>query len=609
MSADPFASGVRSPLAFLRAFGRGGMRRAQWPLVLVLVASLFLAGGLAWQAQQAVASQREVAEDALKDYASFALWELEQHVERDLLTALIMTHVGAAARVDPSDPSSWPTAESFQRIVEGRRVSLAYLDSVKAFVRFDWKDSALSVAAVSGPDLDAETTRWLRDTIAAHPRLFRATSPELRPLSFGSARPNTPNPQRLRVILTNDSYAMAFRRVAGRPQLLAFVVGRDLDGRALVTYGVLVDAQHFLTPVLAAARTGNPLLPPSLVKQVPEDSVLHVSISTPDGEVVFGDAHEVSTHFEARDTLGLRFGNLIMQVALEQNAAASLVVGGLPRSRLPWLAGIFVLTVALIVIAVVQLNRQQELAELRSGFVAGVSHELRTPLTQIRMFTELMRNGAMKSQQEQERSLIIIDEEAQRLGFLVENVLRFARGENPRGLPALQTEPVDVGEEVHDALEVFAPLARAREAQVDARLDEGLVAQLDPQAFRQVMLNLLDNAAKYGPPGQTITVCTSARDGQVLVTVEDEGPGIPKEHRLRVWEPYVRLPGKSGAGGTGIGLPIVRDLVRRQGGKAWVEEGEGRGARFVVAFPMTERRGAATAAPGGEAVGVGAVPE
>jgi hypothetical protein len=107
-----------------------------------------------------------------------------------------------------------------------------------------------------------------------------------------------------------------------------------------------------------------------------------------------------------------------------------------------------------------------------------------------------------------------------------------------------------------------------------------------------VLLNLLDNAVKYGPPGQTVTLGVDvhgrAPDARARLWVEDEGQGIPAESRARVFEPYVRLPRHQGAahGGSGIGLSVVRELAELHGGEAWVERAASGGARFVVVLPL-----------------------
>jgi signal transduction histidine kinase len=122
------------------------------------------------------------------------------------------------------------------------------------------------------------------------------------------------------------------------------------------------------------------------------------------------------------------------------------------------------------------------------------------------------------------------------------------------------------------------------------------VASVDDDALRQVLLNLLDNAVKYGPEGQEVRVGVSPESAGVRVWVDDEGPGIPPGDRERIWKRFFRLDAhkESAVAGTGIGLTVVRDLVALHGGRSWVEPGERGGARFVVEFPALASGGDAS---------------
>jgi signal transduction histidine kinase len=249
----------------------------------------------------------------------------------------------------------------------------------------------------------------------------------------------------------------------------------------------------------------------------------------------------------------------------------------------------------LAAIGLVQLRREEELARLRSDFIASVSHELRTPLAQVRMFAETLLLGRVRSDEERLRSLRIVDQEARRLTHLVENILQFSRAE--RRAIRLVPAPLDVAPAVHETIEAFAPVARARKVTVRAEPDELARVLADPGALRQILLNLLDNAVKYGPAGQTVTVGAAADGRVVRFQVDDEGPGVDGKDRGRIWEPFQRLERdlQSAIAGSGIGLSVVRELVALQRGRAWVEEGPGgRGARFVVELPaaagVAERR-------------------
>src|SRR5207237_105257 len=218
--------------------------------------------------------------------------------------------------------------------------------------------------------------------------------------------------------------------------------------------------------------------------------------------------------FAARDSFAEpMMGRVQVQVALRPDLAPKLVVGGMPRSNVPMLLSLLALTAGLVVAALLQLRREYELSQLRADFVSGVSHELRTPLAQIRMFSETLLLGRVRSDDERERSLEIIDQEARRLTHLVENLLHFSRSE--RRLARLSPALAPLAPLVSEAAEGFAPLAAARGVTLCTELTDGVVAPVDADALRQMLLNLLDNAVKYGPSGQTVTLGLSVADGRV----------------------------------------------------------------------------------------------
>lgn len=580
--------------------GSSSRRSRSTLLVSLLVFALILTGVLAYQAIDAESTHRAAARRALNDYASFAAWQLHQQAGQEILGAMISTFIVPLTRVQSNDPKSWPSPEEFRAASLQPPAPAKYLDGVRFFFRFDWRDSAVTIA---GEQPSAGVLKWVRDTVSSAPSRF--PTPPIRTQAFGSADRNPA--ARLGIIVTNDSYVASVDSVDGRLRIVCYVISRDIYGKPLVTYGFETDARNFVQPLIDSVLMRAMLLPPSLLRSVARDSVIAVSAWAPSSGTIFhSSAGRFPADYKAIDTLDERFGRMRLQVALRPEIASRLVVGGLPRSRLPILAGLFLLTVGLVAAAVIQLRRQQQLAQLRVDFVSGVSHELRTPLAQIRLFAELLRNGQLRSEQERERSFSIIDEEAQRLTYLVENVLAFSRSEHGRN--TVVVEPVAMDREMEAAIDAFAPLARVRRAKIRSTIIPGLVARVDPRGLRQIVLNLLDNAVKYGPLGQTVTVALEGTDDKVLISVEDKGPGVPKADREKVWDPYIRLSREteSAAGGSGIGLSIVRELVRLHGGRAWVEDGPGGGARFVVEFPRESSR-SIESAPGFHRQSAGAV--
>ena len=274
---------------------------------------------------------------------------------------------------------------------------------------------------------------------------------------------------------------------------------------------------------------------------------------------------------------GGTLAGLTIEASIDRNVAPMLVFGGLPRSAMPLYATILVVNLLLLVTAVMQLRRERALARLRSDFISGVSHELRTPLTQIRMFAETLLLDRVRSGEERQRSLTIIDQETRRLAHLVDNILQFSRGE--RGTLRIAPAPHDLAALVRETVDAFAPISKARGVTVEVDAQESIV-DIDQDAMRQVVLNLLDNAVKYGPPNQTVIAGVRGRE----LFVDDEGPGIPERDRDAIFERYRRLDRdrERAIAGMGIGLSVVRELVALHGGRVRVESGSRGGARFVV---------------------------
>lgn len=272
-----------------------------------------------------------------------------------------------------------------------------------------------------------------------------------------------------------------------------------------------------------------------------------------------------------------------IQLAIEEALIASLVIAlaALIRNRVR--AG--------------RRRRLEEITTLRADFVASASHELRTPLAQIRMFAELLRKGSLRNAEEADRALRIIEKEASRLTILVDNILNYARlrrraethaqGAGGNGAGTAAPIPADVAIDVEQALEAFSPLALERGVRVVSAVEGRPHAAVDSQALRQVLINFLENAVKYGPRGQTVTVGAREDDGMVRLWVDDEGPGVPDGERERIWRAFHRGSSaeSSAQGGSGIGLAVVRDLVLQAGGRVAIEPSPSGGARFVAELP------------------------
>ena len=283
-------------------------------------------------------------------------------------------------------------------------------------------------------------------------------------------------------------------------------------------------------------------------------------------------------------------GSSTFWVALRPDVARFLVVGGIPESRLPasllLLAGSIVLAIA----GFASLRSEIRLVRSRERFLANVSHELRTPLQQILMFVQLLRLGRTRTESERERSLEIIERETHRLIALSNSVLAAAKPELQ-----LTSAPVDVAEVAQTAADFFAPLAEGRKMRIELDVPEPAVARGDPGAIRQILINVLDNAAKYGPIGQTIIIGVRKEGKLVRLWVDDSGPGIPASDRDKVWKPFFRMGGTvdDSTGGAGLGLSIVRDLATAMGADANLSETQAGGTRFTLMLHSSQNGTAA----------------
>ena len=228
--------------------------------------------------------------------------------------------------------------------------------------------------------------------------------------------------------------------------------------------------------------------------------------------------------------------------------------------------------------------RQSE--ERMRRFVADASHELRTPLTSIRGFAELYRQGAVAGGADLDRVMRRVEDEAARMGLLVDDLLLLARLDQQR---PLVREPVDllvlVGDAVHDA----SAVAPDREVRLETSGEPPVVLGDDPR-LRQVVGNLISNALTHTPAGSAVTVRLQVRPQTSLAVIEvaDSGPGLTQEQAARVFERFYRADAARtrATGGSGLGLSIVAALVAAHGGQVEVDPGAGSGATFRVLLPL-----------------------
>jgi two-component system phosphate regulon sensor histidine kinase PhoR len=236
------------------------------------------------------------------------------------------------------------------------------------------------------------------------------------------------------------------------------------------------------------------------------------------------------------------------------------------------------------------LYREAEVARLQTDFVNKVSHDLRTPLTSIRMFVETLQLGRIQDPARQSEALEIIADETARLSGLINRLLDWARMESGRRSYQLRRQRVDAI--VDAAIQAFEPQRLAGNVEVTRTVEAGLPEIWgDAQALTEALLNLLNNAHKYTGPEKKIAVVARKQGGAVLLTVQDNGPGIARREQKRIFDKFYRGadPLSREIEGTGLGLAMVKHIVGGHAGKVSVESELGKGAAFTIALPAAEK--------------------
>jgi signal transduction histidine kinase len=234
-----------------------------------------------------------------------------------------------------------------------------------------------------------------------------------------------------------------------------------------------------------------------------------------------------------------------------------------------------------------QQETTEKLAEAnkaKTDFIADVSHELRTPLTVLRGNAQV--GLALGSDPDHTQLFEEIVVESKRMSRMVEDLLFLARSDSAS--PPLEFETVAVAPFLAELAGRAEVLVRELGAELEAKVEVGGSVEIDRQRIEQAVLILVENAAKYGPPGGKITLTSSVRSGELLISVEDRGPGIPREELPRIFERFYRLDKARSRrlGGTGLGLPIAKTTVEAHGGRIEAMSHLGEGTRFTLRLPL-----------------------
>jgi signal transduction histidine kinase len=253
-----------------------------------------------------------------------------------------------------------------------------------------------------------------------------------------------------------------------------------------------------------------------------------------------------------------------------------------------------------VVYAFRNVTEERALDELKGEFVATVSHELRTPLAAIYGSAQTLLRADLELEDESRRRLLyVIAQESERLTRIAGDILLANTLDS--GRLRLTTERVDLGPLAHGVVEEMRACFAERDDISIELSGGGLLASVagDADKLRQILINLIDNAVKYSPDGGRVEVEIETRERGVRVVVRDEGIGIQSGEQQRIFGKFYRVDPQqsSGVGGTGLGLYICRELVRRMQGRIWVVSREGKGSTFLVDLPLAPAFASADLAP------------
>jgi two-component system phosphate regulon sensor histidine kinase PhoR len=240
-----------------------------------------------------------------------------------------------------------------------------------------------------------------------------------------------------------------------------------------------------------------------------------------------------------------------------------------------------------IVLVLNDITRLQALETIRRDFVANVSHELKTPITAVKGALETVLNGALREDPDAARRFLeVAARHSERLASIIDDLLALSRLEQQEG-GALEKQVSSLEAIARGAIQLCQAKADARGIPLELQAEAGLTAAVNPQLLEQALTNLIDNAIKYSSPGSPVRINLARSPGGVVLTVRDQGIGIPAKDLPRIFERFYRVDKARSRelGGTGLGLAIVKHIVLAHGGSVRAESAPGAGSTFTIELP------------------------
>ncbi len=333
-------------------------------------------------------------------------------------------------------------------------------------------------------------------------------------------------------------------------------------------------------------RVSLPYTKEQIVETTIRESEQDVSIIDNDGEIISPATQATEGEYLVEE----RFAELPnWRVAIPKSRIADvekqaarqihIYIGLIVLAIIALIAGIF--------LTIRNVSRELEIAQMKSDFVSNVSHELKTPLALIRLFGETLEMERVTNEEKRREYYQIITKESERLTHLINNVLSFSRIE--AGKKRYEFEHADIAEVVRKTVDAYRFHIERAGFQLEVDIAEELPEiRIDSNAISQALLNLLSNAVKYSEEQKHITVRAVMRDDEIVIEVADKGVGIKKEEQKKIFDKFYRSSIARQSGGSGLGLTLVKHIIKAHNGKVEVESEEGKGSKFSLVIPVGE---------------------
>jgi len=505
-------------------------------LIVLLVSSFILMCLLGFQAIYSISQQKAVANKVLSNYAHLAINEYSRRIMGDVGYRSYFQTMNQWNKILETN--------SNKKVICEKEANIAGL-----FFTYDIKKKRVSIQSCLASNEDDFTSNQLKKI---------------------DLEKFTDSPY----IVIHSEYQKAAK---------ILVVSR-MDDRLS---GFVVDRQKLINQLIQSFNM-SPLLPEVLISDQKSNQILSLTMDDYLGNPLItakpDNTRIISTHRILQDEYNGIFKGYKISIALNTESAGQLIIGGMPGENLATIQTMIIIIALIFIISLWQLRKERQLNLLREQFVAEVSHELRTPLTQIRMFTEMLLKGRVRNDKEKNDYLSIINRESLRLNHLITNLLKYSEAGGDTKVQLIM-QPLAVI--VENVVDEFSPIAANKNVNFKMKLVSESI-QIDKFSLQRIILNLIDNAVKYGPENQTIDIVLEKKEQLLSLIISDQGPGIPELEQAKIWLPYYRLSRehKAARAGTGIGLFLVKQLVEQIGAKITVENNLGCGCSFTIKWSV-----------------------